>query len=63
MDRRWPAAGLVHGYSVAFALGAGMLALGAIVSAVFVTGQSRRGRGRRSAPAGGGLAPTGMMRG
>ncbi|HEV3131117.1 MAG TPA: MFS transporter [Acidimicrobiales bacterium] len=36
-------AGLVHGYSVAFALGAGMLALGAIVSAVFVTGQSRRG--------------------
>jgi EmrB/QacA subfamily drug resistance transporter len=33
------AAGLVHGYSVAFALGAGMLLLAAIVSAVFVTGR------------------------
>jgi EmrB/QacA subfamily drug resistance transporter len=31
------AAGTVHGFAVAFALGAGFLALGAIVSAVFVT--------------------------
>jgi EmrB/QacA subfamily drug resistance transporter len=32
-------AGLVHGYSVAFTLGAGMLALGALVSAVLVRGR------------------------
>ncbi len=31
------AAGTVHGFAVAFAIGAGFLALGAIVSAVFVT--------------------------
>ena len=31
------AAGTVHGFAVAFALGAGFLALAAIVSAVFVT--------------------------
>ena len=35
------AQGLVHGYSVAFALGAGMLLLAAIVSAVLVTGGPR----------------------
>ncbi len=32
-------AGLVHGYSVAFAIGAGMLLLAALVSAVLVTGR------------------------
>jgi hypothetical protein len=31
------AAGTVHGFAVAFAIGAGFLALAAIVSAVFVT--------------------------
>ncbi len=29
---------MVHGYSVAFAIGAGLLALGAVVSAVFISG-------------------------
>ena len=41
MGRPSPRQGLVHGYSVAFALGAGMLLLAAIVSAVFVTGGPR----------------------
>ncbi len=34
-------AGIVHGYTVAFALGAGLLALAAVVSAVFVTARKR----------------------
>jgi len=34
-------AGIVHGYTVAFALGAGLLALAAIVSAVFVSARKR----------------------
>jgi hypothetical protein len=32
-------AGVVHGYAVAFAVGAGLLALGAIVSAVFISAE------------------------
>ncbi len=34
-------AGVVHGFAVAFAVGAGLLALGAIVSAVFVSAGPR----------------------
>ncbi len=37
--RAFVPAGLVHGYSVAFTLGAGMLTLGALVSAVLVRGR------------------------
>src|SRR6202035_1377760 len=33
--------GVVHGYTVAFAVGAGILAAGAIVSAVFLTGPAK----------------------
>jgi predicted MFS family arabinose efflux permease len=37
--REFVPAGLVHGYSIAFALGAGMLLLAALASAVFVEGR------------------------
>ncbi len=50
------AAGLVHGYSVAFAFGAGMLLLAAIVSAVLVTGGPREA----AAPAGRTCAGAGL---
>jgi EmrB/QacA subfamily drug resistance transporter len=44
--RRFASAGIVHGFSVAFALGSGLLALAAIACAVFVTSA------RRDLPAG-----------
>ncbi len=44
-------AGLVHGYSVAFAIGAGMLALAALASAVLVTGRPREDTVRVEEPA------------
>ena len=44
-------AGVVHGFSVAFALGAGMLLLAALASAVFVTARPRDLPGIALAPA------------
>ena len=62
--RAFVQAGVVHGFSVAFALGAGLLMLAAIVCAVFVTS------GRRdlphgvvsTAPAGGTLSEQSLVR-
>ena len=48
------AAGLVHGYSVAFAVGAGLLLVASLVSAVFVTGRTAIVPGFEMKPA---LAP------
>ena len=42
-------AGVVHGFAVAFAVGAGFLALGAVVSAVLHLRRAGRGRARRRA--------------
>ncbi len=44
-------AGLVHGYSVAFALGAGMLLLAAVVSAILVEGRPKESRAPAEEPA------------
>ena len=46
--RSLPRAGLVHGYGVAFGVGAAFLLLAAVVSAVFVTGAGVRGGDARS---------------
>ena len=45
-------AGIVHGFAVAFAVGAGLLLLGAIVSAVFISA------GPSEVPAADGAAPS-----
>ncbi len=43
-------AGLAHGYSVAFAIGAGLLVLAALVRAVLVTGRPREDTARAEEP-------------